>query len=129
VKPTRHASSRQFERQPTKTRERYEHTLNARPQHPSAALTRRHWVCQHSKHRPTGKTFDVEFGQTTKWVNDQLNLISAFWDVALLARQIGLDEQPGVWLGSRRSGPREPGPIIEASDTDCRDGGARAGRR
>jgi hypothetical protein len=30
-KPTRHASSRQFESQPTKTRGRYEHTLNARP--------------------------------------------------------------------------------------------------
>ena len=30
-KPTRHASSRQFESHPTKTRERYEHTLNAQP--------------------------------------------------------------------------------------------------
>ena len=30
-KPTRHTSSRQFESQPTKTRGRYEHTLNARP--------------------------------------------------------------------------------------------------
>jgi hypothetical protein len=30
-KPTRHASSRQFESQPTKTRGRYEPTLNARP--------------------------------------------------------------------------------------------------
>jgi hypothetical protein len=30
-KPTRHASSRQFESQPTETRGRYEHTLNARP--------------------------------------------------------------------------------------------------
>jgi DNA/RNA endonuclease G (NUC1) len=30
-KPTRHASSRQFESQPTKTRGRYEHTLNAHP--------------------------------------------------------------------------------------------------
>jgi hypothetical protein len=30
-KPTRHASSRQFESQPTKTRGRYEHTLNAQP--------------------------------------------------------------------------------------------------
>jgi hypothetical protein len=34
-KPTRHASSRQFESQPTKTRGRYEHTLNARPDPPS----------------------------------------------------------------------------------------------
>jgi hypothetical protein len=30
-KPTRHASSRQFESQPTKTPGRYEHTLNAQP--------------------------------------------------------------------------------------------------
>jgi hypothetical protein len=30
-KPTRHASSRQFESQPTKTRGRYAHTLNAQP--------------------------------------------------------------------------------------------------
>jgi SnoaL-like polyketide cyclase len=39
---------------------------------------------------PTGKAFDVEFGQTTKWLDDQLIVISAFWDTALLARQIGL---------------------------------------
>jgi hypothetical protein len=39
---------------------------------------------------PTGKTFDVEFGQTTKWVGDQLIVISAFWDAALFAQQIGL---------------------------------------
>jgi len=39
---------------------------------------------------PTGKAFDVEFGQTTKWDGDQLILISAFWDAALVARQIGL---------------------------------------
>jgi len=41
---------------------------------------------------PTGKTFDVEFGQTTKWDGDQLIVISAFWDAALLARQLGLAE-------------------------------------
>jgi hypothetical protein len=34
-KPTRHASSRQFESQPTETPGRYEHTLNARPDPPS----------------------------------------------------------------------------------------------
>src|SRR4029450_13018302 len=34
-KPTRHASSRQFESQPTKTPGRYEPTLNARPNPPS----------------------------------------------------------------------------------------------
>ena len=39
---------------------------------------------------PTGKAFDLEFGQTTKWVGDQLLWISAFYDSALLARQIGL---------------------------------------
>ena len=39
---------------------------------------------------PTGRAFEVEFGQTTKWVGDQLIVISAFYDAALLARQIGL---------------------------------------
>ena len=39
---------------------------------------------------PTGKSFDVEFGQTSKWEGDQLILISAFWDVAAQRRQIGL---------------------------------------
>jgi len=38
----------------------------------------------------TGKSFDVEFGQTSKWVGDQLIIISAFWDAHLLATQIGL---------------------------------------
>jgi hypothetical protein len=39
---------------------------------------------------PTGKAFDVEFGQTTKWDGDQLIFISASWDSALQAQQIGL---------------------------------------
>jgi hypothetical protein len=39
---------------------------------------------------PTGKPFDVEFGQTSKWEGDQLIVISAFWDSALQARQLGL---------------------------------------
>jgi long-subunit fatty acid transport protein len=39
---------------------------------------------------PTGKTFDVEFGQTSKWDGDQLIEISAFWDSARQAQQIGL---------------------------------------
>ena len=39
-KPTRHASSRQFESQPTETRGRYEHTLNARPDPPSGRSVR-----------------------------------------------------------------------------------------
>jgi SnoaL-like polyketide cyclase len=39
---------------------------------------------------PTGKAFDVEFGQTSKWDGDQLVEISAFWNSALQAEQIGL---------------------------------------
>ena len=40
--------------------------------------------------RPTGKAFDVEFGQTTKWDGDRLIVISAFWDAAVRAKQLGL---------------------------------------
>ena len=39
---------------------------------------------------PTGKAFDVEFGQTSRWDGDQLVEISAFWNSALQAQQIGL---------------------------------------
>lgn len=39
---------------------------------------------------PTGKAFDVEFGQTSKWDGDRLIEISAFWDSTLLRKQIGL---------------------------------------
>lgn len=39
---------------------------------------------------PTGKAFDVEFGQTVKWDGDRVIEIAAFWDAAELARQIGL---------------------------------------
>lgn len=39
---------------------------------------------------PTGKAFDVEFGQTSKWDGDRLIWISAFWDSALQATQLGL---------------------------------------
>jgi hypothetical protein len=39
---------------------------------------------------PTGRAFDVEFGQTTKWEGDRLIVISAFWDAALQAKQIGV---------------------------------------
>ena len=39
---------------------------------------------------PTGKGFDVEFGQPSKWDGDQLVEISAFWNSALQAQQIGL---------------------------------------
>jgi hypothetical protein len=39
---------------------------------------------------PTGKAFDLEFGQTTKWDADRLIVISAFWDAALQQQQLGL---------------------------------------
>ena len=39
---------------------------------------------------PTGKSFDVEFAQTSKWEGDELIVISAFWDAALQAKQLGL---------------------------------------
>ena len=39
---------------------------------------------------PTGKAFDVDLGQTTKWDGDRLIIISAFWDAALQAKQLGL---------------------------------------
>ena len=38
----------------------------------------------------TGKAFDVEFAQTIKWDGDLLVAITASWDAALQARQIGL---------------------------------------
>ena len=39
---------------------------------------------------PTGKAFDLEFGQTTKWDRDQLIIISASWDATLQSKQLGL---------------------------------------
>jgi hypothetical protein len=39
---------------------------------------------------PTGKAFDLEFAQTSKWAGDQLIEIAAFWDAALQRKQIGL---------------------------------------
>ena len=39
---------------------------------------------------PTGKAFDLEFTQTTKWDGDQLIAIYAFFDAALQRRQLGL---------------------------------------
>jgi SnoaL-like polyketide cyclase len=39
---------------------------------------------------PTGKAFDVDFGQTVKWDGDLVIEISAFWDANLQAKQIGL---------------------------------------
>jgi long-subunit fatty acid transport protein len=37
---------------------------------------------------PTGKAFDLGFGQTTKWDGDRLVIISAFWDANLQATQL-----------------------------------------
>jgi SnoaL-like polyketide cyclase len=39
---------------------------------------------------PTGKAFDVEFAQTSRWAGNQLVEIAAFFDSALQAKQIGL---------------------------------------
>jgi len=39
---------------------------------------------------PTGRRFDVEFGQTVQWDGDRVIQIAAFWDAAEQARQIGL---------------------------------------
>jgi hypothetical protein len=39
---------------------------------------------------PTGNAFELEFGQTTKWDGDRLIVISAFWDAARQAQQLGL---------------------------------------
>ena len=41
---------------------------------------------------PTGKSFDLEFAQTSKWKGDQLIEISAFWNTALMTEQIGLGQ-------------------------------------
>ena len=41
---------------------------------------------------PTGKAFDLEFAQTSKWDGDELIVISAFWDTALQAKQLGLPQ-------------------------------------
>jgi hypothetical protein len=39
---------------------------------------------------PTGKAFDLEFGQTTKWKGDRLVVIAAFLDARLQQQQLGL---------------------------------------
>jgi len=53
---------------------------------------------------PTGKAFDVEFAQTSKWDGDRLIWISAFWDTALQARQLGLMSPSD----GKRTGSRDP---------------------
>jgi hypothetical protein len=39
---------------------------------------------------PTGKAFDLEFGQTTEWNGDRLVVIAAFMDARLQLQQLGL---------------------------------------
>ena len=39
---------------------------------------------------PTGKAFDLEFAQTSKWDGDRLIVIAAFYDTALQQHQLGL---------------------------------------
>ena len=39
---------------------------------------------------PTGKAFDLEFGQTVKWDGDLIAEIAVFYDAALQAKQLGL---------------------------------------
>lgn len=39
---------------------------------------------------PTGKAFDLEFCQTTKWDGDRLIVIAAFFDIVLQQQQLGL---------------------------------------
>ena len=39
---------------------------------------------------PTGKAFDLEFAQTTKWKGDRLVVIAAFYDTALQQQQLDL---------------------------------------
>jgi hypothetical protein len=39
---------------------------------------------------PTERAFNVEFAPTGKWDDDQLIVISAFWDAARQAEQLGL---------------------------------------
>jgi hypothetical protein len=41
---------------------------------------------------PTGRAFDMEFGQTAKWDGERLIIIAAFWDAAMQAKQIGLGQ-------------------------------------
>jgi hypothetical protein len=39
---------------------------------------------------PTGKSFDLEFAQPSKWAGDQLIAIPACWDPGAQRQQIGL---------------------------------------
>jgi SnoaL-like polyketide cyclase len=41
---------------------------------------------------PTERAFDLEFAQTSEWDGELLIVISAFWDAALQAKQLGLPQ-------------------------------------
>jgi SnoaL-like polyketide cyclase len=41
---------------------------------------------------PTERGFDLEFAQTSKWDGELLIVISAFWDAAEQAKQLGLQQ-------------------------------------
>lgn len=49
----------------------------------------RRWSSPMERHSPYGKE-DVEPAQTAKWDGDRIIVISAFWDGAALAQQIGI---------------------------------------
>ena len=63
---------------------------------------------------PTGKAFDVEFGQTTKWEGDRLIVISAFFDAALQAKQLGLagSSEGAPWSTYRPGSMRRKGLMV-----------------
>ena len=66
---------------------------------------------------PTGKAFDVEFGQTTKWDGDQLIVISAFYDAAVQ----GADRPR---LAAKEAGrPPRAKPLVKASPRPARGRG------
>ena len=52
---------------------------------------------------PTGEAFDLEFAQTSKWDGDELIVISAFWDTARQAKQLGLPKYASRPGGSHES--------------------------
>ena len=76
---------------------------------------------------PTGKAFDLEFAQTSKWEGDRLIIISAFWDSAFrgsrsaLRRReryrpvrAGVHRVDQAWQRHREKLPRHPRETILA---------------
>src|SRR5438094_5127077 len=73
---------------------------------------------------PTGKAFDLEFAQTSKWDGDRLIVISAFWDAALQALQLGTravtrDAGPLAALEAREPIVKQANSRGRASDSGC----------